>query len=258
MADVKEQIKKDYLSGIPPKKLAEKYDTSLNTIKSWIKRYGWSEIKKRGALSNTQGAPSVASRKRKQGGQPGNKNAEGSGAPEQNKNAEKHGFFSKYLPEETLSIIQEMPKNPLDVLWDQIQIAYAAIIRAQKIMYVRDQEDATTTKIADSSGNICSEKWEVQQAWDKQANFLAAQARAQKTLEGMINRYEDLLHKNWDFATEEQRARIEQIKANTDRLKSGGNDDGEDGVVIVNDAPTGEDIGHCDTEVSGDIQQQED
>ena len=28
-------------------------------------------------------------------------------------------------------------------------------------------------------------------------------------------------------------------------------------MVIVNDAPTGEDIGHCDTEVSGDIQQQE-
>ena len=77
VADVKEQIKKDYLSGIPPKKLAEKYDTSLNTIKSWIKRYGWSEIKNRGALSNTQGAPSVASRKRKQGGQPGNKNATG-------------------------------------------------------------------------------------------------------------------------------------------------------------------------------------
>ena len=38
VADVKEQIKKDYLSGIPPKKLAEKYDISLNTIKSWIKR----------------------------------------------------------------------------------------------------------------------------------------------------------------------------------------------------------------------------
>ena len=99
MADVKEQIKKDYLSGIPPKKLAEKYDTSLNTIKSWIKRHGWSKLKKeQGALSNTQGAPSVASRKRKQGGQPGNKNATG---PPGNKNAEKHGFFSKYLPEET-------------------------------------------------------------------------------------------------------------------------------------------------------------
>lgn len=255
MADVKEQIKNDYLSGVPPKKLSEEYDTSLNTIKSWIKRYGWSKLKKeQGAPSKAEGAPSVVPGKRKRGGQPGNKNATG---PPGNKHAEKFGFFSKHLLEETLSIIQEMPEDPLDVLWDQIQIAYAAIIRAQKIMYVRDQEDVTTTKIADSSGNICSEKWEVQQAWDKQANFLSAQARAQKTLEGMINRYEDLLHKNWDLATDEQKARILQIKANTERMKSSGNDDGEDGVVIVNDAPTGEDIRHSDTEVPADIQQQD-
>lgn len=252
MSDVKEQIKNDYLSGVSPKKLSEKYDTSLNTIKSWIKRYSWSKLKKeRGAPSKVEGAPSVVPVKRKRGGQPGNKNATG---PPGNKHAEKFGFFSKHLPEETLSIIQEMPEDPLDVLWDQIQIAYAAIIRAQKIMYVRDQNDKTKEMTLDGSE---ATGYDVQQAWDKQANFLAAQARAQKTLEGMINRYEDLLHKNWDFATEEQRARIEQIKANTDRLKSGGNDDGEDGVVIVNDAPTGEDIGHCDTEVSGDIQQQE-
>lgn len=255
MADVKEQIKKDYLSGIPPKKLAEKYDTSLNTIKSWIKRYGWSEIKKRGALSNTKGAPSVISGKRKQGGQPGNKNATG---PPGNKNAEKHGFFSKYLPEETLAIIQEMPKDPLDVLWNQIQIAYAAIIRAQKIMYVCDREDKTIEKVESKTGNVIGSRWEVQEAWDKQANFLSAQARAQKTLEGMINRYEELLHKNWDLATEEQKARIMQLKANTERIQNGSNDDGEDGVTIVNDAPTGEDIGYSDPEVPADIQQQED
>lgn len=57
---------------------------------------------------------------------------------------------------------------------------------------------------------------------------------------------------------EEQRARIEQIKANTERMKSGRSDDGEDGVVIVNDAPTGEDIRDSDTEVLEDIQRQED
>lgn len=217
MSDVKEQIKNDYLSGVSPKKLSEKYDTSLNTIKSWIKRYGWSKLKKeRGAPSKVEGAPSVVPVKRKRGGQPGNKNATG---PPGNKHAEKFGFFSKHLPEETLSIIREMPEDPLDVLWDQIQIAYAAIIRAQKIMYVRDQEDVTkTTKIAESSGDTFSEKWEVQQAWDKQASFLAAQARAQKTLEGMINRYEDLLHKNWDLATEEQKARINQIKARKEAI----------------------------------------
>ena len=140
MSDVKEQIKNDYLSGVSPKKLSEKYDTSLNTIKSWIKRYGWSKLKKeRGAPSKIEGAPSVVPAKRKRGGQPGNKNATG---PPGNKHAEKFGFFSKHLPEETLSIIREMPEDPLDVLWDQIQIAYAAIIRAQKIMYAETKEEA--------------------------------------------------------------------------------------------------------------------
>ena len=250
MSDVKEQIKSDYLSGVSPKKLSEKYDTSLNTIKSWIKRYGWSKLKKeRGAPSKVEGAPSAVPVKRKRGGQPGNKNATG---PPGNKHAEKFGFFSKHLPEETLSIIREMPEDPLDVLWDQIQIAYAAIIRAQKIMYVRDQNDKTKEMTLDGSE---ATGYDVQQAWDKQANFLSAQARAQKTLEGMINRYEDLLHKNWELATDEQKARILQIKANTERMKSSGNNDGEDGVVIVNDAPTGEDIRHSDTEVPADIQQ---
>ena len=57
MADVKEKIKNDYLSGVMPKELAEKYDTSLNTIKSWIKRYGWSKLKNGGAPSNAEGVP---------------------------------------------------------------------------------------------------------------------------------------------------------------------------------------------------------
>ena len=60
-----------------------------------------------------------------------------------------------------------------------------------------------------------------------------------------------------DADAEEQKARIAQIKASTERIQNDGNDDGEDGVTIVNDAP-GEDIGHSDSEVFADIQQQED
>nr|DAZ59944.1 MAG TPA: Terminase small subunit [Caudoviricetes sp.] len=180
-----------------PKALAEKYNISLNTVKSWIKRYGWSKLKNEGAPSEQGGAPSNASRsaplKKKHGGQPGNKNALGHGAPKRNKNAEKFGFFSKYLPEETVSIIQEMPADPLDVLWDQIQIAYAAIIRAQQIMYVRDRDDLTTTQIQEKNGDsVTEERWEVQQAWDKQGSFLKAQARAQSELRSMIRQYKDL------------------------------------------------------------------
>ncbi len=173
----------DYMSGMKYKDIAEKYGVTLNTVKSWKVRYGWN---KKGVHTKSE---KVCTQKRKHGGQPGNKNAVGHGAPSKNKNAEKFGFFSKYLPEETVSIIQEMPTDPLDILWDQIQIAYAAIIRAQQIMYVRDAEDKTVEKVGSGES---STKWEVQQAWDKQANFLRAQSRAQGELRSMIKQYKEI------------------------------------------------------------------
>lgn len=190
--------------------IANRLDVPEGTVRSWKNRYKWD---RKGNATLQKGKCSVAKGK---GGQPGNKNAVGNdgGAPEQNKNAEKHGFFSRYLPEETFSIIQEIKqKNPLDILWENIQIAYAAIIRAQRIMYVKDERDKTIEKIGESFGNVDSKKWEVQQAWDKQANFMKAQARAQGELRSLIKQYDDLLHKNWELATEEQKARIALLKA---------------------------------------------
>ena len=179
----------------------------------------------------------------------------GGGAPEQNKNAEKYGFFSKYLPDETREIFSAIEQaDPLDLLWHQIQIAYAAIVRAQRIAYVKDQDDKTIEKIEEKDGNVIDEKWEVQQAWDKQEAFLKAQARAQGELRAMIKQYDEMLHKNWDLSTEEQRARIEQIRANTARM-SGGDGDEDEGVEIINDAPkeASEDIGDNNPEIPADI-----
>ena len=63
-----------------------------------------------------------------------------------------------------------------------------------------------------------------------------------------------------DADLEEQSARTSQIRANTERIRRNSNDyDEGDGVTIVNDAPEeSEDIGYCDSEVSEDIQQQDD
>ena len=60
---------------------------------------------------------------------------------------------------------------------------------------------------------MIGEKWEVQQAWDKQNDFLKAQSRAQSELRSMIKQYDEMLHRNWEMATEEQRVRIEAMKA---------------------------------------------
>src|SRR5690625_3369206 len=99
------------------------------------------------------------------------------GAPpekmKKNENAKTHGFFQKHMPEEAYDIINEIfEKDPLDMLWENIVIQYTAIIRAQRIMYVRDKEDTTITKVGEKSGMTMEERWEVQHAWDKQANFL--------------------------------------------------------------------------------------
>ena len=187
------EIYKEHSGNIDLVEIASQLSISPGTVRGWKSKDKWSEKLNGTFQINTERS------KRNKGGQPGNKNAVGNtgGAPEKNKNAETHGLFTKYLPEETLSIIKEMPTDPLDVLWDQIQIAYAAIIRSQKIMYVKDINDSTTTRIAEGYGETSSsEKWEVQHAWDKQANFLSAQARAQKTLESMIHRYKELAEKS--------------------------------------------------------------
>ena len=242
------KAKELYKKGQKLIEIANRLGVPEGTVRSWKNRYKWD-------CNVAKEKRNVA--KTKRGGQPGNKNATG---PPGNKNAEKHGFFSKYLPEETFSIIQEIEKKgPLDILWENIQIAYAAIVRAQQIMYVKDHEDKTIEKIEEKEGNVIGEKWEVQQAWDKQATFLKAQARAQGELRSLIKQYDELLHSNYELATEEQKARIEQIRAKTERLSTEPTDNLEDGVEIINDADekASQNIGHSDTEVSSDIQRQE-
>lgn len=45
VADVKGLAEIDYLAGMKYKEIATKYNVSLNTVKSWQKRYGWSRKK---------------------------------------------------------------------------------------------------------------------------------------------------------------------------------------------------------------------
>lgn len=209
--------------------IAGQLNISAGTVRGWKSKDNWE-----GQLNGTLRKKNTE-RSKKKGAQPGNKNS--AGGPPGNKKAEKYGFFSKYLPDETREIFSAIEQaDPLDLLWHQIQLAYAAIIRAQKIAYVRDQEDKTIEKVEEKTGKIRGEKWEVQQAWDKQNEFLKAQARAQGELRSLIKQYDEMLHKNWDMATEEQRARIENIKAKTEQIKGSGQDETEDKVTKLFEA----------------------
>lgn len=200
----------DYLKGLKYKEIAEKHDVSVSTVKSWASRY-W---RKKGCNPKEK----VATDK-KRGAPIGNKNATG---PPGNKHAEKFGFFSKYLPEETRELIEEIQtKDEIDILWEQISIQYAAIIRAQRIMYVKDKNEIIKElKKEESSDYGQKTEWEFQFAWDRQATFLNAQSRAMGELRSLIKQYDSMVNNNLELVTEEQRLRIEKIKAEVCKLNN--------------------------------------
>ncbi|MGO4952015.1 phage terminase small subunit [Paenibacillus sp. DRB1-1] len=206
--------------------LADKHGIKYPTIKSRKQRQGWDKD----ASDSIKDASNVKDASQKRRGPPkGSRNAAGHGAPKGNKNAlgnsggaggpygndkaVTHGFFRKFLPDDTAEIMDAIEdRSPLDMIWDQIMIQYAAILRAQQIMFVKDSEDVTKVLI-ESADNAFggSEKWEYQHAWDKHATFMNAQSRAMTTLQGLIKRYEEMCRLG--YADEEQQLRISKLKA---------------------------------------------
>ncbi|MFL2071173.1 phage terminase small subunit [Marinilactibacillus psychrotolerans] len=206
MADRQEQAEQDYLSGMKYKEIAEKYEVSINTVKSWKQRNGWiRDGTKKGAHKKQKGAP-LNNQYAK-----GNK---GGAAPKRNKNAVTHGLFAKWLPQETQDIMETLQdRTEADMLWDSIMFQYTAILRSQKIMYVEDIQDTTKEQIQVGYGESGADKFEFQHAWDKQASFLSAQSRALSTLSNLIKQFILLVDER-----DERAQKLKLIKANVKLL----------------------------------------
>lgn len=261
------EIKKEYLrKKVDGEKftlveLAEKYGVKASTLRSRKNREKWDGFLENVATNLFETGNSVATnddeeadedkranpkaskkadtdtktkeRVRKSIAQLGNKNAIGNkggpGAPKGNKRAEKHGFYVKHLPEATLELFEDLEDmNQLDMLWDSIKLKYGAIIRAQKIMYVKDQEDITAYlkkhKIINGMSFTEEKEWEIQFPWDKYATFLNAQSRAMAELRSSIKSYNELVDRG--MATKEQELRIQRLQLEIDKIS--GDDTGQE------------------------------
>lgn len=213
------ELYKQHQGAIDLVDIAKLLGLPAGTVRGWKNKDSW-DGQLNGALQkNTERS------KRKKGGQSGNKNAAGHGAPPANKNAETHGLFTKYLPEETLELLESVrARSPIDMLWDQIMIQYAAIIRSQRIMDVTGKEEMikelkkskvkTSNKSTTKTNSETKEEeyeYSFQFAWDRQATLLKAQSRAMGELRNMFKQYDELLKAG--LATEEQQARIAVLKS---------------------------------------------
>lgn len=203
-----------YLQGLKLIEIAEKLEVPPGTIRRWKNTYKW----------DSERSDKKANVRKKRGAPLGNKNAVGAGAPVGSRNAEKFGFLSKYLPDETKEIFDAVAKaDPAEILWQQIQIQYAAIIRAQQIAHVIDRDDKTVEIISDGEAGT---GYSIQQAWEKQENFLNAQSRAMTTLNQMIARYEKMV-------SGEQKMQVEKLQAEIDRLRMGSGGGSQDNEFLT-------------------------
>ncbi|QWS48707.1 terminase (plasmid) [Bacillus thuringiensis] len=225
------EIFKEHNGDITNRKIAELLSTSEKTVSEktvggWKSKDGWID-KLNGVLhKNERSTPKKDTEysKKKPGAPKGNKNAvgnSGGAAPLRNGNAATHGLYRKYLPQEIYDLKEELKEavnnDSLTIIWDSIMLQYTQIIHAQRIMFVRDNEDMTKelrkNKLTESG---YEEEWEIQFAWDKQASFLNAQSKAMSTLVNLIEKYDRLAN------TEEQKLRIEKLKKEIAAIKVDG------------------------------------
>jgi uncharacterized protein YjcR len=202
-----------------PKQIAEEIGVSSSLVRKWKSLDKWEDTPIR------RGAPD------------GNKNAVGNkgGGPPGNTHALKHGLFRKFLPddEETLGIYDATAEmSMLDLLYEDIRIMFTNIIRAQKIMFVKDKDDETkvlkkhkrqldSEKVGKGENQkietfetYIEEEWEYQHAWDKQAKALTSQAAAMRMLTSKIKQYEDMvMSMPLEQVKEVHLLRIEKLRA---------------------------------------------
>lgn len=121
-----------FRKGMKLAEIAKKLGIPEGTVRSWKNRGKWGGIdgkKKQCNVAINEAGSNATLHKKKRGGQPGNKNAKGSSggaAPPRNKNAEKHGAFSKFywdsVDDDERSMIEAMDDDEEAHFIRQIQV----------------------------------------------------------------------------------------------------------------------------------------
>jgi len=137
-----------------------------------------------------------------------------------NSNAKSHGLFAKYLPKETMEIVNDIESiEPLEILWMNIKMQFASIIRSQQIMYVEDKNEMIKEmKKAKETMEGRELEFEFQFAWDRQATFMNSLSRSMAELRNMLKQYVEMANYDDDRLLEIKRMQssIDKIKAEQD------------------------------------------
>ncbi|WP_195938720.1 phage terminase small subunit [Romboutsia sp. 1001713B170131_170501_G6] len=229
MEGVKENIKKDYIEGLKQKEICEKYDISINTLKSWIKRYKWAEEKRnKGAPINKKGAPISNIKNEKKSSdkpksrltkdsyplqaRPGNKNAVTTG--------EFETIFFDTLEDDELELVDNTPFEKMKLLKQEIQLL---TVRERRMLKRIDKLKEANEVVIDTETHGTQGDSEVslvnyESTLNKIQNIEEALTRVQDKKQKAI----ESLHK---FEIDEQKLELTVMKLELEIMKQGGQDE---------------------------------
>lgn len=115
------------------------------------------------------------------------------------------------LPKQTAQIMSVIEQSSaVEILWQNILLQYAAIIRAQQLMYVESENILSIEKRRLEENESSASEWENITPWDRYKTFLDTQSKAMNVLTNMLNKFED--YKRKGLVNEELSAKIDIIR----------------------------------------------
>lgn len=220
------------------RELAEKVGVKPEQIRKWK------------SLDNWTVALEESKQPRKRGGQPGNKNAAGAGAPPKNKNAQTHGAYSTVLltdlPQEQREYIESITLNTETNMLTQLQLLLAKEVDLQAKIESIEHADPAALYVdrvvemrvpRDDGAHSAADKQEDDKIKMKSVIRASAFERTMK-LEAQLNKIHGRIIKLLDsikaYQTESRRIHLEERKYHLAKQKLSGvyDIDPESGEII--------------------------
>ncbi len=177
------------MGNISKKKIAEDFGVSISTVSRWASQDCWDNVISTLKCSDT----------------------------EQKSDANVDSIIS-LLPKETADIINVIENSsPAEILWQNILLQYAAIIRAQRVMDV-DGDILQIEKRKINNMDVKAKEWENFTPWERYKIFMDTQSKAMQALTSMLKRFDE--YKKNGLASEELCAKIALIKNKTEALSA--------------------------------------
>lgn len=222
------EAKKLFDEGMKLTDIAKSLGVPEGTVRSWKNRGKWGAAppkKNECNVAKDTKDENATLQKKKRGGQPGNRNAKGGkggGAPPRNRNAERHGAYSKIywdaLDDEDLQLLAEVSGKEEELLKQQIAMysirerkfmhqIKAFKEKSEKGLYVKGVKKKSKTE-QDADGNICGKveetstdtEYAIKGLAALEAEFTKVQRAKTKCIDSLIRlrianeKYDDLLN----------------------------------------------------------------